>query len=199
MTRNTALSNMNKAYAAVAEAKKHHDALDAEWWALEQSYRQKRDAAHRALRDAEETARIAHATVNIIEANAVADDSLTRDALKGAIRKVLYFRGTYVENYDREVLTHEEALLRYLESAQKRTGGFTVFPSAFPHHYGDVFEKVRGTRQRAKALSEKQVARVMEVIATHCPRRSDADKAEDNGWGLPYRVELTADKKVQAV
>ena len=199
MTRNRALHKMNKAHAAVAEAKKHHDALDAEWWALEKAYRLKRDAAHQALRKAEAAARVAEAELSILEANAVADDSLTRDALKEAIRKVLYFRGTYVENYDKNVLTYEEAIVQYLESAQKRTGGFTGLPADFPSGWKDVFEKVRGTRRRAKALTEKQLARVMDIIAKHCPRRTDADDAADSGWGVPYRIELTTAGTVQAV
>ena len=163
---------------AVADASRAaNDDLLQEWWKVEDSWRKKRDTAVNELDKARETAFIARADYCIALNNAVADNSITRDEFKRVIRKTLSFRGTYTENLAGILMTHEERVVRYIESRQMELGGFKQLPMLLQ----EVYILQRGARVNHE-MTEKQRTRVNLAIYEYCEKR------EDGGYALPYRI-----------
>lgn len=155
-----------------------NDDLLQQWWKVEDEWRKKRDKAVDELDKARQAAYIARADYCIALNNAVADNSMTRDEFKRMIRRTLSFRGTYTENRAGILMTHEERIVRYVESKQMELGGF----NQLPYILQEVHVIQRGSNVPHE-MTENQRGRVCLAIYEHCEKR------EDGGYALPYRIE----------
>lgn len=165
---------------AIADASRAaNDDLLQQWWKVEDEWRKKRDKAVNELDKARETAYIARADYCIaLNNDAPRSLPMTRDEFKRMIRKTLSFRGTYTENRAGILMTHEERIVRYVESKQMELGGF----KQLPYLLQEVHVIQRGANVPHE-MTENQRKRVCLAIYEHCPKRADG------GYALPYAIE----------
>lgn len=157
--------------------------------------------AQKRLSEAEEVAYFADADVHIAICNSVADDRITRDALRDRIRGALYLRTEYKPNRSKKVVTYEDHIIEMLESAQIFSGGFRSIPEIRCVHLN-----VRGSSIQ-RDLTDKQRDRIMAVIDKYCPRRPDDAHASEGiegganlkGYATPYQIERYDRYKVRAL